>query len=237
MSSLAQVLERFNRKERNLLVRAILGHEEKPLRLSPRFRQQVGDELGFPIPEDAWWATDYHISWLAGALAIFITDGDGLQKSYENRAVNKRKLVEGNQEDIDLVIATDQHLILIEAKAHGAWDNAQLRSKLARLSLLHEFCKTLELVPQRALCFHLLLVSPVPVRLTPTPTRAGDGYQTGHGNPPERRFGFPQSVPEFHELFPYDAAYAAYLDRARWPVGFVWPYCGQIALHVDASYI
>ncbi len=36
---------------------------------------------------------------------------------------------------------------------------------------------------------------------------------------------------------PYDAAYAAYLDRARWPVGFVWPYCGQIALHVDASYI
>ncbi len=160
MSSLAQVLERFNRKERNLLVRAILGHKEKPLRLSPRFRQQVGDKLGFPIPEDAWWATDYHISSLAGALAIFMTDGAGLQKSYENRAVNKRKLVEGNQEDIDLVIATDQHLILIEAKAHGAWDNAQLRSKLARLNLLHEFCKTLELVPQRALCFHLLLVSP-----------------------------------------------------------------------------
>ena len=81
------------------------------------------------------------------------------------------------------------------------------------------------------------LETTVPVRLTPTPTRAGDGYQTGHGNPPERRSGFPQSVPEFHELFPYVAAYAAYLDRARWPVGFVWPYCGQIALHVDASYI
>src|SRR5208282_1924404 len=36
----------------------------------------------------------------------------------------------------------------------------------------------------------------------------------GHGNPPERRSGFPQSLSEFQELFPHDAAYAAYLDRA-----------------------
>ncbi len=77
----------------------------------------------------------------------------------------------------------------------------------------------------------------VPIRLTPKPTKASDGYQTGHGTPPERRSGFPQSLPEFQELFPYDAAYAAYPDRARWPVGFVWPYCGQIALHVSAPYI
>jgi hypothetical protein len=72
MDSLAQVLERFNRKERNLLIRAILSDKKPPPPppLSEGFRQKVTDKLGFPIPADAWWATDYHISWLAGALAI-----------------------------------------------------------------------------------------------------------------------------------------------------------------------
>jgi hypothetical protein len=51
--------------------------------------------------------------------------------------VNERKLIEGNQEDIDLVIATDQDLILIEAKGHGAWDNAQMvvSVKLCKIGL------------------------------------------------------------------------------------------------------
>ena len=40
---------------------------------------------------------------------------------------------------------------------------------------------------------------------------------------------FPQSLPEFQQLFPDDAACAAYLGRARWPDGFVCPHCGQIA--------
>src|SRR5580693_10388476 len=40
---------------------------------------------------------------------------------------------------------------------------------------------------------------------------------------------FPQLLPEFQQLFPDDAACAAYLGRARWPDGFVCPHCGQIA--------
>jgi hypothetical protein len=40
---------------------------------------------------------------------------------------------------------------------------------------------------------------------------------------------FPQSLPEFQQLFPDDAACAAYLGRARWPDGFVCPHCGLIA--------
>jgi len=40
---------------------------------------------------------------------------------------------------------------------------------------------------------------------------------------------FPQSLPEFQQLFPDDAACAAYLARARWPDGFVCSHCGQIA--------
>src|SRR5271169_1248757 len=39
---------------------------------------------------------------------------------------------------------------------------------------------------------------------------------------------FPQSLPEFQQLFPDEAACAAYLGRARWPDGFVCPHCGQI---------
>jgi ISXO2-like transposase domain/Transposase zinc-ribbon domain len=39
---------------------------------------------------------------------------------------------------------------------------------------------------------------------------------------------FPQSLPEFQQLFPNDAACAAYLERARWSDGFVCPYCGVV---------
>ncbi len=54
-------------------------------------------------------------------------------------------------------------------------------------------------------------------------------YHGGHGHPPARRSGFSQSLPEFQQLFPDDAACAAYLERARWPDGFVCPHCRQIA--------
>jgi hypothetical protein len=114
------------------------------------------------IPEDAWWATDYHISWLAGALALFI-EGDET-KRWPNKPEKKGgpQLVEGNQEDMDLVIATGCDLILIEAKAYGAWNNAQLASKLERLELLHKFYKSLVETDssRRHINFHFLLISP-----------------------------------------------------------------------------
>lgn len=39
---------------------------------------------------------------------------------------------------------------------------------------------------------------------------------------------FPESLPEFQELFPDDAACAAYLERARWADGFSCPHCGVV---------
>jgi transposase-like protein len=36
---------------------------------------------------------------------------------------------------------------------------------------------------------------------------------------------FPHSLPEFLRLFPDDAACAAYLEKSRWPDGFVCPHC------------
>ena len=39
---------------------------------------------------------------------------------------------------------------------------------------------------------------------------------------------FPQSLPEFQQLFPHDAACAAYLEKARWEEGFACPHCGVL---------
>jgi hypothetical protein len=156
VGSLAAVLERFNRKERNLLIRDILGHTQKALLLSQQFRDRVTEKLALtePIPEHAWWATDYHINWLAGALAILM---QGLPPGH---AVPNSDLIQGNQEDIDLVIASGDYLILIEAKAYGQWEREQIRSKLARLERLHVFYRALEDQSRRRVRFRLLLFSP-----------------------------------------------------------------------------
>ena len=39
---------------------------------------------------------------------------------------------------------------------------------------------------------------------------------------------FPQSLPEFQELFPDEAACAAYLEKARWGNGFICPHCHAV---------
>src|ERR1035438_4902384 len=39
---------------------------------------------------------------------------------------------------------------------------------------------------------------------------------------------FPQSLPEFQQQFPNDAACAAYLELACWPDGFTCRYCGAV---------
>jgi hypothetical protein len=69
-------------------------------------------------------------------------------------------LIKGNQEDIDLVIASGEHLIMIEAKAYGEWERGQMKSKLERLQLLHDFYRTLKNESPRAVRFCLLLLSP-----------------------------------------------------------------------------
>ena len=71
----------------------------------------------------------------------------------------------------------------------------------------------------------------LPIRFTPTPTRARMGANWNIG---ERAMDaldradlpFPHSLPEFQRLFPDDAACAAYLEKARWGDGFACPHCG-----------
>ena len=124
MASLIETLERFNRKERNLAVRHILGHVKKPPPpLDADFCHEVCDKLHLAenMLAKAWWATDYHISWLAGALAIYARGDYAEERTWPNQPVPalcshrsardknpvERQIAEGNQEDIDLLIAVE----------------------------------------------------------------------------------------------------------------------------------
>ena len=84
MHSLADALERFNRKERNLLVRAMLANEERLRLPNEHFRGKVAQKLGLSIPEDAWWATDYQLARLAGAIALFLKGEERAQGVWKN---------------------------------------------------------------------------------------------------------------------------------------------------------
>lgn len=173
MDPFAAILERFNRKERNLLIRDILGCRDEPLPLAKDFCQRLADTIGIDreLLDGAWWATDFHFDWLAGALLTFMK-GETL-----TRQENPQKLVMGNQEDLDLVVVartpsptTLHHLILIEAKAYGYFTNKQWKSKIARLDRLYAFYKGLEFDSDRRVQFHYVLYSLTkPTRLNPKP--------------------------------------------------------------------
>ena len=118
-------LMKFNRKERYWLIRSALGEASKAL--DPHFLDRL-QALGITVPRDAWWAMDYHFDRLAGALHLYRSAGeaDAVQS-------NEEGAVKGNQEDLDLIIAFDNTLVLIEAKGDSSWDGSQLGSKRLRL--------------------------------------------------------------------------------------------------------
>ncbi len=123
--TLVDALAKFNRKERYWLVRNALGEASKTL--DPYFLDQL-QELGIAVPRDAWWAMDYHFDWLAGALHLYQSGGQA-----DAVLQNEEGIVKGNQEDLDLIVAFDDTLVLIEAKGDSSWDVEQLDSKRRRL--------------------------------------------------------------------------------------------------------
>lgn len=173
MHTLANILERFNRKERNLLIRDILDCRDEPMPLASDFRERLAKAVGVSKEclDGAWWATDFHFDWLAGALLTF------MKAETQRRQENHPKLVMGNQEDLDLVVVAHapaatrpQHLILIEAKAYGHFSTEQYRSKVARLEALYAFYRELERESPHRISFHYVLYSPTrPTKLVPMP--------------------------------------------------------------------
>ncbi len=122
--SLIDRLKSFNRKERFILLHHVLGYEGKSFLLGNGFRDELARKLGVKIPDDAFVAMDYHIDWLQMATTPV------------TRIVPNDGLVDGNQEDIDLLIAFEAggktHVVLVEAKGDTSWSNDQLNSKAAR---------------------------------------------------------------------------------------------------------
>lgn len=175
MNQLANILERFNRKERNLLIRDILGCPGEPLHLASDFCERLAKTTGIPkqAVEGAWWATDFHFDWLAGALLIFMKGETQSPQNNLSQQDSQSKLVMGNQEDLDLVVVahgatTPYHMILIEAKAYGHFTTEQYRSKLKRLKLLYAFYQELEKDSPYKISFHYILYSPdKPTKLVP----------------------------------------------------------------------
>lgn len=163
MNALAAILERFNRKERNLLLRDILGCPGKTLDLSPNFCERLAKAVQLPTDflSTAWWATDFHFDWLAGGLLTFVNG------ETRERQENPSGLVMGNQEDLDLVVVAQAsapqaqyHLILIEAKAYGYFTKKQYESKVARLAQLYKFYRDMEKESPPRITFHYVLYSP-----------------------------------------------------------------------------
>lgn len=101
-------------------------------RLDPNFCKRLGALLKLEVPADAWWAFDYHIDWLFGALLILANNTKPFAEIGPQKNLGH---VTGSQEDCDLVIAFGKTLILVEAKT-GGWSNAQMDSKISRLALL-----------------------------------------------------------------------------------------------------
>lgn len=147
MSSLVKALDRLNRKERFWLLSDAVGREipdnvRRQIVLSPGFivklqnELRTGDHPNLTIPEDAWWAFDYHLDWLFAVLAF----APKYQLDFDPRpnpvADFGDKYIRGTQEDCDLIIAFDSTIILLEAKVGESWSNRQLTSKMRRLKRL-----------------------------------------------------------------------------------------------------
>jgi hypothetical protein len=129
MEGLVEQLRRFNRKERFYLIGSALGNEK--FALSDKFRQSLNQELALDIPLASLVAMDYHLNWIHAAILFAASDGSAVI------AHDLETQIAGNQEDVDLLIAYDDHdvtqIVLVEAKGATSWTNKQLRSKAERL--------------------------------------------------------------------------------------------------------
>ena len=134
--TLVECLKLFNRKERYWLIRNALGQDGGELPLSESFRRNLGKEIGTEIPADTWWALDYHIDWLFGALALDGApdiDSATILKNPSVPTAAGRRLIRGTHEDFDFVVAFDRTIVLVEAKGVTSWGNSQMSSKHQRL--------------------------------------------------------------------------------------------------------
>lgn len=167
MSDVIENLRSFNRKERFFFVGWAIGNAE--FALSSRFRSALETEAGVVVAPTYFTAMDYHLDWIYASVCR--------SGRREIGQIHKRDegLLKATNEDVDLLIAFDQgdtcHLVFVEAKWAGAWDNSQLASKLVRLDGIVKRAEQEGVSIQP----HFVLASRTPpqkVRLTAWPTWA-----------------------------------------------------------------
>jgi hypothetical protein len=177
---LRDCLDAFNRKERNLLLRDALGDLKKRLVISNQYLKRVWDECEFtgprPAAQDFGWWTDYHFDWIIGAVAAYYKPHlirsaleakkhapFDLNSLLENPSAGQYDaLIQGSQEDADLLLCSNRTVIIIEAKGYTSFSGAQLERKLRRVDALKKFAEeTRSLVGSPAsLRFKLVITAP-----------------------------------------------------------------------------
>lgn len=130
MAAMIEYLEKLNRKERFFLIGVVLGTPK--FKLDPVFRQKLSDKFCVIVPDAAFVAMDYHLNWIFAAAALSFGHPI-LERIYDN----KDGVIDGTQEDIDLLIAFEDesglsHLIMLEAKGVTAFNNTQFEHKIER---------------------------------------------------------------------------------------------------------
>jgi len=136
MTSFVNNLDRLNRKERYFLIGMALGNPM--FKLSSAFRQKLSKKYGFTVPDTAFVAMDYHLNWIFVAAALAF---DNPVK--DNIFDNGGRIVDGTQEDVDLLVAFEDkssmnHVIMLEAKGFTAFSNRQFKHKMERIKSIFD---------------------------------------------------------------------------------------------------
>ena len=74
MTSLMELLESFNRKERFFLIGDALGN--RAFQLSNDFRARISEAFGIEPPSSAFVAMDYHLDWIHASLFLTLPGND-----------------------------------------------------------------------------------------------------------------------------------------------------------------
>lgn len=136
-SDLLDLLHRFNRDDRSLLVRWVTGAVDRDVRLGSDFRRALAEALGEAVPEAPAVFTDFHLDWLYAALSLHAGTWTG--EPTADRMFPRGALA-ASPDDVDLVVAwrtaTAHRLVLVEAKAYAGFQNEVLQHKARRLGAI-----------------------------------------------------------------------------------------------------
>lgn len=145
-------LRAYNRKERDHLIKFALCRKYAQPEVSEILWEKIFGKEDKPGPEHTYVAMDYHLNWLFAALATgekdieFPAENSWRFDEISPRGEKDRMPIQGNQEDIDLLVATlcsngnpSLRIRLIEAKLDSAWTSEQINSKKERLTLIKEY--------------------------------------------------------------------------------------------------